>query len=526
MYKLYKIYKNNKNININLCQWSFINGYYKTWFYELNLKFGYGISKVATEIVHNISGTYPYKAGQFFATTLRDFVEGVQSPKRRYSTINKKVDYSNENIEEVLKERVEITNNKLDYIIIEDLMSMYKELNYINIVIVRRKVLVYLKENVDKSLRKGYKGIINNKYNKRMYIGVRFKENYKIKDYDNIEINQSKEETLIQIEEDINKIKWTPRNQVKYYSLKMNKVLERLEELSKKIEKLEQKEVEKQQIPNKENKEKIVENTDQKELESIENYDKFFKESIKYTNNNEDLMYSSDLLVKYKENTSDKEKYNFYMNLRNYLIKEYCENDEIKLKSLQFRKSVQGIEKRGYKNMYIKREYSTQIVNNFFKVKDRNNDSILKILKSEENSIEEKEYWLEHFQFAPMDIVEMSVFESEKYNIRLKQIKEILYSEKFLTIGQIKVNEFYRYFPKKLLIELVLIPFILEVVYGLKRIYSLNMLKDKLKDLIIKCIEENKLIKQEHKEETRDYYDIISSYYLELLKNAEIIEYD
>jgi hypothetical protein len=176
--------------------------------------------------------------------------------------------------------------------------------------------------------------------------------------------------------------------------------------------------------------------------------------------------------------------------------------------------------------MYIKREYSTQIVNNFFKVKDRNNDSILKILKSEENSIEEKEYWLEHFQFAPMDIVEMSVFESEKYNIRLKQIKEILYSEKFLTIGQIKVNEFYRYFPKKLLIELVLIPFILEVVYGLKRIYSLNMLKDKLKDLIIKCIEENKLIKQEHKEETRDYYDIISSYYLELLKNAEIIEYD
>lgn len=239
---------------------------------------------------------------------------------------------------------IKITNNSLDYILIEDLMCEYQD-EIINDKYrentIKKIIFNYLKGNV--KLNKIYSSKVFGKYNKRGYVGISWQDStksrldtdrhyhfFKYYDLNKLMLNNGERELFLQkVNEIMYTINWPPINIVFYMKVLM-------EDLKYNMEKRyinEFKEV-KDIIPNK-----------------IDIFTVFLQEHLLLTENIKDIVFTDEILLKYTSQDLQNKSVTLTRELRNYILINFCNNDK---NLLEDKFIYRTREKRGYRYIKLK----------------------------------------------------------------------------------------------------------------------------------------------------------------------------
>lgn len=257
------------------------------------------------------------------------------------------------NIIEKLCNIIIITHNSLDYILIEDLIKEYEEIiierNY-NEKKIKYIIYKYLKENVN--IEK-YSSKVFGKYNKRGYIGIKWKDenrnkknekkiykHYHFYEHYNLKELLNNKEKSNEFMNEINKImydiNWPPINIIFYINILINNLKNELEN-NDKID-------ENKKIKKKENINIIVNNNNINKLEIYE----FLNKNLIITEDKKDIIFTEEIIKAYNNNITIENDGILKKEIRNYILENFCNND-INILNTKF---LYRKEKRGYK--YIK----------------------------------------------------------------------------------------------------------------------------------------------------------------------------
>jgi len=252
-----------------------------------------------------------------------------------------------------LEDLIIITNNELDFILVEDLLN---EFNYFfnfdgfSKNFIKKQILNYLKNQI--KLNINYISKVIKKYNKRAYIGIKWKDNIKNINIDNnqnkgfnniynlkilLENKNERDLFLNYVDENIVNINWLPINLIFYLRVLFSdfKFENKIDFINKNNKIMKNKIIK-----------KIVNN------DVLENFNIFLKETLIQTENKTDILYSNDILIKYNQitNIEIENKDLFTKSIKLYVLQNFCNNDLTLFENKYYYRH----KKRGYRFLKLK----------------------------------------------------------------------------------------------------------------------------------------------------------------------------
>lgn len=281
--------------------------------------------------------------------------------KDYYSTKNKvnteRIEIENKIIEKLCN-LIIITQNPLDYILIDDILSEFKEEGSADCYKankIKKIIFKYLKNNVN--INKSYMSRVFGKYNKRGYTYIRWKDESKYvientkhyhfnKHYDLIKLLENKKEREDFIRDNkykINDINWPPINMIFYLNVLIIDQSIKIEELKEQVNNI----IKPHDITVK-NEKPIIKTIISKKSDN--DFEEFLNINLIFTANEKDILYTEDIMNIYDSTIDLKQNRLFAPRLKKYILEKYCNNNKEYLeKHLEYRKL-----KRGYRCFKIK----------------------------------------------------------------------------------------------------------------------------------------------------------------------------
>lgn len=260
-----------------------------------------------------------------------------------------------------------ITHEPLDYILIEDIMKEYQDMiiekNY-NEKTIKHIIFEYLKKNVN---IENYSSKVFGKYNKRGYIGIIWKDSnrienekkhyhfYKYYNIKNLIENESDSKDFINKIDNMiqsNDINWPPMNIVYYIRVLIKDEIRFFLEEHKKLLKDEIMLALENYKPILKDENK-VNNKIERKKGNLNNIDfiNFLELNIMVTENEKDILFTKDILLKYEDKTKSMitNEYNYY--LSKFILERFCDNN---INILEKKYKYRTKEKRGYRYLKLK----------------------------------------------------------------------------------------------------------------------------------------------------------------------------